>query len=112
MPDTPQSFAARLKLLRIKNGESLQKAADAVGISKPHFWELEKGESRNPSKELLERIAAHYKQTLAYLLGEQNEAEGELGALFRNLKDLPEPQRAHVAALIESLKKSKSSGAS
>jgi transcriptional regulator with XRE-family HTH domain len=104
MLETPATFAARLKQLRIRKGESLQKAADAVAISKPHFWELEKGESRNPSKELMERMAKHYQVTVAYLLGEQSEDEAKMGALFRDLRDLKPDQQANIRALIDSMK--------
>ena len=43
------SFAARLHHLRLRKGYSLQKVADAIGISKAHVWNLEKGTSDNPS---------------------------------------------------------------
>ena len=109
MPDTPRTFAARLKQLRIKNGESLQKAAESVGISKPHFWELERGASVNPSKDLLERMARHYKQTVAYLVGEHYEEEGKLGALFRDLGDLKPDQQEMIRALIDSMNKTSKS---
>ena len=41
-------------------GETLQKAADEIGISKTHLWELEKGKSCNPCYELLRDIVKHY----------------------------------------------------
>jgi transcriptional regulator with XRE-family HTH domain len=103
MPEPLVTFAARLKQLRIRKGESLQKAADAIGISKPHFWELEKGESRNPGKELLERMAKHYQVTVAYLLGEEQENDGKLGAMFRDIRGLPDDQQANLRALIDSM---------
>lgn len=109
MTGTPASFAARLKQLRIKKGESLQEAANAVGISKPHFWELERGDSRNPTKEVLERIADHYKCTIAYLLGEQTQEEGTIGALFRDVREHLDPhQLAQLQALVDAMKQSKS----
>ncbi|MGN6225750.1 helix-turn-helix domain-containing protein [Pseudoxanthomonas sp.] len=105
MSDVPQTFAARLKQLRMKKGESLQQAADAVGISKPHFWQLEQGEGGNPTRELLERLARHYQRTVSYLIGELPEKEGEIGALFRDLGELSDPQREQVMALIQVMKK-------
>ena len=107
MADTPQTFAARLKQLRIKKGESLQVAATAVGISKPHFWQLEQGEGGNPTRELLERLAKHYQRTVSYIIGEEPESEGQIGALFRDLGQLSEPQRDQILALIEMMKKTK-----
>lgn len=107
MAETPASFAASLKQLRIKSGESLQTAADAVAISKPHFWELEKGSSKNPSADLLQRLAGHYKVTVAYLVGEETEDAGELGALFRDLRGLEKSELANIRALVDSMKKQK-----
>lgn len=107
MAQPPASFAARLKQLRIKSGESLQTASDAVGISKPHFWELEKGSSKNPSADLLQRLAKHYKVTVAYLVGEETEDAGELGALFRDVRGLDKGELANLRALVDSMKKQK-----
>jgi transcriptional regulator with XRE-family HTH domain len=61
------SLASKLKELRAKNGESLQKVADSVGVSKAHIWDMERGESANPSLELLKKIAEHFNVTVAYL---------------------------------------------
>lgn len=107
MADTPVTFAARLKQLRIKSGESLQTAADSVGISKPHFWELEKGSSKNPTADLLQRLAGHYKVTVAYLVGEETEDAGVLGALFRDVRGLDKNELANLRALVDSMKKQK-----
>jgi transcriptional regulator with XRE-family HTH domain len=61
------SLASKLKQLRAKTGESLQKVADSVGVSKAHVWDMERGESANPSLELLKKIAEHFNVTVAYL---------------------------------------------
>jgi transcriptional regulator with XRE-family HTH domain len=61
------SLSSKLKELRAKNGESLQKVADSVGVSKAHIWDMERGESANPSLELLKKIAEHFNVTVAYL---------------------------------------------
>lgn len=107
MPEAPKTFAARLKQLRIKKGESLQDAATAVGISKPHFWQLEQGEGGNPTRELLQKLAGHYQQTVSYLVGEHSEDEGQIGALFRDLGELSDAQREQILTLVEMMKKSK-----
>jgi transcriptional regulator with XRE-family HTH domain len=67
------TFALKLKKLREKNGLSLQQVADAVGISKAHVWELEKGSSSNPGVELLNKISAFFKVPVAYLLDDNIE---------------------------------------
>jgi transcriptional regulator with XRE-family HTH domain len=62
------SLAKKLKELRVKSGESLQKVADAVGVSKAHIWELERADTHsNPSIDLLRRLADHFKVTVAFL---------------------------------------------
>ena len=53
----------RLFSLRQKSGQSLQQVADAVGVSKAHVWELEKGHSQNPSFDLVRRS----RSTLAWV---------------------------------------------
>jgi transcriptional regulator with XRE-family HTH domain len=106
MTDAPKTFAARLKQLRMRNGESLQDAATAVGISKPHFWQLEQGEGGNPTRELLERLANHYRRTVSYLVGDHPESEGEVGALFRDFGELTDAQREQILKLVEMMKKS------
>lgn len=60
----------RIKELRTRSGESLQDVATAIGGSKAHVWELESNRSKNPSIELLQKLAAHFKTTVAYLIDE------------------------------------------
>jgi transcriptional regulator with XRE-family HTH domain len=60
----------RLKELRIGAGESLQDVADSIGASKAHIWELESNRAKNPSLDLLQKLAAHFKTTIAYLIEE------------------------------------------
>lgn len=102
MSSAPQTFAARLKQLRMKKGESLNDAATAVGISKAHFWQLEQG--GNPTRELLEKLAGHYQRTVSYLVGEHPEEEGEIGALFRDFSKLNQDQRDQIMKLVEMMK--------
>ena len=56
------SLGARLTRLRLDKGESLQQVADAVGVSKAHIWELEKGRTDNPSMALVTRLADLFRQ--------------------------------------------------
>lgn len=69
------SLGLRLKELRVRKGESLQQVADAVGASKPHVWELESEKSKNPSLDLLTKIARHFNVTITYLLDESVSAD-------------------------------------
>ena len=65
------SLGARLTRLRLEKGETLQEVADAVGVSKAHIWELEKGRTDNPSMALVTRFADHFGLSLATLVGEE-----------------------------------------
>jgi transcriptional regulator with XRE-family HTH domain len=68
-------IGARLRELRVRNGESLQQVADAVKASKPHIWELETEKSKNPSLELLTALAEHFKVTVSHLLDESSSSD-------------------------------------
>jgi transcriptional regulator with XRE-family HTH domain len=67
------TLSLKLKKLREKNGLSLQQVADAVGISKAHVWELERGSSTNPGVELLGKISAFFKVPVTYLMDDSIE---------------------------------------
>lgn len=88
------SLAERLRELRAKKTVSLQAVADAIGVSKPHVWELEKGKAKNPSLDLLKKIADFYGVTLDYLAGinEQGSSKLQYSALLRkvNPEDMSE----------------------
>lgn len=81
------SLAERLRALRVEKGASLQVVADAVGVTKPHVWELEKGRTKNPSLDLLKKLASYYEVTLDFLAGggEQDSSNLRYNALLRKL---------------------------
>ena len=64
------SLGARIAQLRLKRGESLQQVADAVGVSKAHIWELEKGRTDNPAMALVVRLADHFGVSVSFLVDE------------------------------------------
>lgn len=101
------SLAARLKNLRLKNGVSLQAAADAIGISKAHLWELEMGKSTNPSVDLLVKLANYFKVSIASLVGEnpKGEEDEKLVAMFRQLKQLDPSDRELIQLIMDQQKK-------
>lgn len=83
------NLGARLTRLRLEKGESLQQVADAVGVSKPHVWELEKGRTDNPSMALVTRLADHFSVSLASLVGEDPFSDpGHIARMFRQASDL------------------------
>lgn len=70
MSEADGSMGARLAQLRSERDQSLQHVADAVGVSKAHIWELERGSSDNPGLKLLRALAQHFRCPVAYLIGE------------------------------------------
>lgn len=101
------SLGATLRNLRLRKGQSLQHVADAVGASKAHIWELETGKSRNPSIELLTRLADHYCVSVSTLIGENPDAvnEDQLLRMFRQFQKLEHGQRDIVDDMIQSMLK-------
>lgn len=79
------SLSLRLKSLREKNKESLQDVADSVEVSKTHIWELERGTSKNPSIELIKKLALHFKVTIDHLTS--GEVNNSYQAFARELEE-------------------------
>lgn len=103
-------LAVKLKQLRMRSGKSLQEVADAVGASKAHIWDLERGASKNPSITLLKALADFYKVGISDLVGENPEGSNEdpeLVAMYRNLSELSPADRETIALLMERLKASR-----
>lgn len=101
------SLGSKLTTLRLKKGTSLQEVADAAGISKAHYWELEKGRSKNPSADLVKRLANIYGVDVEFLLGTEKAtvSEIELAQLFyRDLKSLTPEDRELILANVKMLK--------
>lgn len=96
----------RLFSLRQKTGESLQQVADAVGVSKAHVWELEKGRSRNPSFDLVRKLAGHYAISIDVLTGsipEPDASDLRIQRIHRALEDLSDRDRAIVEQMIDAM---------
>lgn len=98
------SFSSKLKELRLQKGLSLQDAADLIGISKTHFWDLETGKSKNPSYDLLEKISNKFGISISSLVNENietNENE-ELKVLFRQMNNLEQSDLDVIKFIVES----------
>jgi transcriptional regulator with XRE-family HTH domain len=110
MGNAEMSLGSELKRLRIARKESLQDVADAVKASKAHIWDIERGASKNPTMELLDRLARHFGVSVSSLVGEQfpDEMHQELVALYRDLKDLSETDRRTIRDLAKRLAEKKS----
>ena len=102
------SFAGKLHDLRTARRLSLQNVADAVGISKAHVFNLEKGITANPSMELVVKLAALFRVRVNDLVGDNPEADdqpGEMVAMFRDLTGLDENDRETIRMLMETMKR-------
>lgn len=104
-------IGARLYGLRQASGESLQAVADAVGVSKAHVWELEKGRSRNPSFDLVRKLAKHYGVSVDVIAGDEDQPDPkdiQVGRIHRDLDELSDRDRAVVEDMIRVLKQRQS----
>ena len=100
------ALGARITKLRLKKGESLQQVADAVGVSKAHIWDLEKGNAQNPSMALVTRLADHFGVSLAALVGEDlkaKDADQNLARMFRQANDLAPDDLALLDEMLQTL---------
>jgi transcriptional regulator with XRE-family HTH domain len=104
------TLAQRLKDLRLKKNTSIQDVADAVQASKAHVWELETGKSKNPSVDLLTRLADYFAVPVSQLMGEDPsdaQEDPELVVMFRDLKNLTPRDREILRSTIRSMKKTR-----
>ena len=102
------NFARKLHDLRLAQGRSLQHVASAVGVSKAHVFNLEKGITANPSMDLVVKLAELFRVRVADLVGDNPEADdvpAEMVAMFRDLKQLGESDRQTIQMLMETMKK-------
>jgi transcriptional regulator with XRE-family HTH domain len=98
------TLAARLKQLRGKEKKSLQEIADAVGSSKAHIWDLETGKSKNPTMELLTKMAKHFKVSVSFLVGEDKGSEDEnFQVMYRDYEGLSDRDKNAIKKLIDAL---------
>ena len=105
------AIGSKIRELRTHKKVSLQELANAVDASKAHIWDIERGESKNPSLELLKRIADYFKVSIGDLVEENPNAEGEpeeLVALYRGLKDLDPVDRETINLLMKRLRDTRS----
>jgi len=73
----------KLKELRMRKAQSLQQVADAIDASKAHIWELESNRSKNPSLDLLQKLAGHFDTTVGYLIEESSGDLAKADQFFR-----------------------------
>lgn len=107
------SLGAKLTELRLRKGQSLQDVANAVGVSKTHIWQMEKGNSGNPSLELLRKLSEHFSVPMTYLAGGGEESslqDVEAQQFFRDFKSLSEAEQTVLKQTLELFKNKKANG--
>jgi transcriptional regulator with XRE-family HTH domain len=107
------SLGAKIAELRLRKGESLQAVATAIGISKTHVWQLEKGNSENPSMELLKKLSEHFDVPLTYLADTESESsldDVEAQQFFRDFKSLSDAERELLKHTLQVFKNKKARG--
>ncbi len=62
------SLKEKLKSLRTAKGIRVAELAQASGVSPPYIWQIEKGMKKNPSGQVLKRLAEALRTTVADLL--------------------------------------------
>jgi len=111
--DQDMSLATKLQKLRTAKRQSLQDVADAIGASKAHVWELEKGTAKNPSIELVRKLADHFGVSIASLVGEvpdEGSDEEQLLVMYRDLKSLDAKERELIEDIIKGMQKRRTGG--
>lgn len=63
----PSPFGGMLRCYRDDLDLSLREAAEIIGCTKAHLWELERGKSTNPTIRTLAQIACAYEVDLGNL---------------------------------------------
>jgi transcriptional regulator with XRE-family HTH domain len=99
-------LGVQITQLRLQKAESIQQVADAVGVSKAHIWELEKGRADNPSMSLVTRLADHFGVSVASLVGEDllaGDADPAIARMFRQAGELEPEDLAFLDEMMQSL---------
>ena len=107
------SLGQKMTALRLNRRASLQEVADAVGVSKAHIWQLEKGKTDNPAIGLVARLADYFGVSVGYMIGEQidaPDADIQLSSLFRQAQQLDDRERQILGDMMQSLLKQKNPG--
>lgn len=101
------SLGKRLFELRQNAEVSLQQVGDAVGVSKAHIWELEKGRTSNPSFDLVKKLAAYFGVSPEVLVGDATAPAPEdqqIARIHRDLKHLSARDRAIIESMVTSMR--------
>lgn len=100
-------LADRIKHFRMKKRLSLQDVATVTGASRAHIWDLETARSKNPSIELLTKLADCFGVSVSDLIDENPATEDESSrvlGMYRELKGLTDRDLDVIQQMVERLK--------
>jgi len=108
-----QAVGRRLRSARETLGLTQEDAAGALGIQRTSVIAMEAGK-RNVSALELRRLARLYRRSVAWILGEEPDAElvGDSGALYRATAELSPEDKEQVLRFAEFLAAAKSQATS
>ncbi len=91
------SFSSRLRQLRVRRGLRQEQVANLIGVNKSAISSYENA-MRQPSYEILIRLANLYRVTTDYLLGQTNNRS-------LDLTGLTEEEAYHISELVATMSK-------
>lgn len=97
----------KIRELRKKQNLTLDKLAEAAGLSKSYLWELENRESQSPSAEKLLAIADQLGVSTDYFLEDDVRAPEEKHldeAFFRGYKNLDSENKEQLRKILDTFK--------
>lgn len=106
--DMATRLGDKLRELRKTHGFTLEKLADAAGLSKSYLWELENRDSQRPSAEKLKALADVLGVSAAFFLEDdvrEPEERHRDEAFYRNYQQLDAPAKEHLRLILETFKK-------
>lgn len=106
--DMATKLGDKLRELRKKHGFTLEKLAEAAGLSKSYLWELENRDSQRPSAEKLKSLADVLGVSAAYFLEDDVREPEERHmdeAFYRNYQQLDGPAKEQLRLILETFKK-------
>lgn len=99
-------FGERLRRLRKDKGMTMDRLAQAAGISKSYVWELENRPAQRPSAQILHALATVLGVTVQDLLGEPAPLDGgpEDVAFFREYLGMSEADKVRFRKMLDLFK--------
>lgn len=88
----------RLKELRELKHMSLQQLSDKIGYSKQYLWNLEKGNNKNPSFDIMLKISEQLDVSLYHFTNDEKNKEFNL--MYAGFKRLSEGEKTTIKDMI------------